>query len=1237
MRAAVGFDAFRAVRTVGSPESPIADWSATRARAEPLISYAQNNEDVRLCRVFCDVESGFYVDIGAGDPTEGSVSRLFYDRGWSGVNVEPSPVFKLLQEARPRDVNIRAAVSEIEGDAVPFFVTYPDLGLSTLDPTAHAHVPDAIERFEQISVPQHRLDTILREHTAGRTIHFLKIDVEGAERQVLASSDWSEYRPIVVVVEAVKSWSASPTHEDWEEILVTAGYDLAAFDGVNRFYLERSHDHLADALAYPISALDRFEPAALRRSRSEASDLRSELADAGSEQDRLVDENERLEAERRDLEAQIATLHDVQRSLGSENEQLRTGLGELYGSRTWRAGRVVARAAWPAVAIGRRLRGTRRRQRRRLTPERAYAQATAKGRPWHFPRPGGAHAPTTTELRGLIRALGKEHRRIDVRSASHLADAIDRTNWADENSLFEKRLSWEQRQAIVEADALTRLVAAGVRSAAPSTRGRIGPTEQSRLVVDARCLQDPAYRPRGVGLHAEAVLRALQMSGRFHLTLLTSAELPELEEAIATLADRVVAAPYPTQASDVALFVELSPMTASIAPATPYLLSETCRTAAIVYDFIPTDYPAAYLGSPTAMLANRIRIEALRHYDLLLPISQATAAAGRRILGPAGVAVTGVADPLRGAVPRRPRVNEPFVLVPAGGDARKNCAAAVTALASYQARGRPPLRIVVAGNVTPSQASALHDLARETGLGEGTVDMLYDTDADELVGLYESAELVFVGSLAEGFSIPVAEALLRGTPVVASDVPAHRELVGAGPWLSPPRSIEKFADALEHVLSRPEQILESQRGALGDAADPNAVAERVTTAVTRLLAGDRSRRVAPGRQDHRPRIAVLAPYPPQRSGVADYTAFTFRQVAVHAAVDVYSSAPNMDSPIRIHPLSSAPFLDERVDAVVSVVGNSHFHFPILDLLGSFGGACIAHDDRMVEAYGWDRGDAWLAEFVSRRGRAVGAGELADVLFDLDRLPSIGYDVIAEQATPLIVHSNALARRIERETDVKPVVLPFVPYNIPGSERIDDASRSRARHDLGFAEDEFHLGTFGIVDRRTKGADLVIGALAWLRSWGIPAQLHVIGSAPSGEREALDGMADELEVSGSVTFHGRVSRAELERFLLAVDVAVQLRTSGMLSLSGSVTDCFAYAVPTVTTIDMAVELDAPLSYTRTVEPTTSSLLVAEAIEPLLHARRELAGTIDDERQDYLERRSVESYAHALLSALGMNES
>jgi FkbM family methyltransferase len=301
--------------------------------SEPVVSYSQNAEDVRLWRVFRTVEQGFYVDVGAADPDADSVTRLFYEHGWSGVNIEPSPIFDALGAARPRDVNLQIAVGESEG-SVPFFLTYPHLGASTLDLSAHDGMPGAIERTEEIAVPQRRLDSILEEHARDRTIHFLKVDAEGAERQVLASSDWSAFRPVVVVAEAVASFSTTPTHEAWEGILTAAGYLFAAFDGINRFYVDEAHEHLLPSLAYPVSALDRYVPASQQASEARLAGALDELALKTAESEEL----------RRSHARTVAELTEA-----------RHALDVVHGSLTWRAGRAVATVARPALDLADRL------------------------------------------------------------------------------------------------------------------------------------------------------------------------------------------------------------------------------------------------------------------------------------------------------------------------------------------------------------------------------------------------------------------------------------------------------------------------------------------------------------------------------------------------------------------------------------------------------------------------------------------------------------------------------------------------------------------------------------------------------------------------------------------------------------------------------------------------------------------------------------------------------------------
>lgn len=73
-------------------------------------SYSQFMEDLVLYCALKDAignRNGFYIDVGANDPTADSVTKFFYDRGWHGINIEPLPdKCALLVEQRPRDINL---------------------------------------------------------------------------------------------------------------------------------------------------------------------------------------------------------------------------------------------------------------------------------------------------------------------------------------------------------------------------------------------------------------------------------------------------------------------------------------------------------------------------------------------------------------------------------------------------------------------------------------------------------------------------------------------------------------------------------------------------------------------------------------------------------------------------------------------------------------------------------------------------------------------------------------------------------------------------------------------------------------------------------------------------------------------------------------------------------------------------------------------------------------------------
>lgn len=222
-----------------------------------FISYAQNFEDVVLWRAFRDLSEGTYVDVGAADPNDDSVTRAFYDRGWSGVDIEPNPEFAArLRDQRPRDVVVESCVGGSGESSVLLHLVH-GTGLSTVRSEFAERIDDPSLEIEAIRVPNRSLDEILE--TSGlldRPIHFLKVDVEGAEQSVLSSIDLRRWRPWVVVVEATEPRSTTVSFNAWEHFLVDAGYLFCLFDGLNRFYVAVEHEELQSVLSAPANYFD---------------------------------------------------------------------------------------------------------------------------------------------------------------------------------------------------------------------------------------------------------------------------------------------------------------------------------------------------------------------------------------------------------------------------------------------------------------------------------------------------------------------------------------------------------------------------------------------------------------------------------------------------------------------------------------------------------------------------------------------------------------------------------------------------------------------------------------------------------------------------------------------------------------------------------------------------------------------------------------------------------------------
>ena len=97
--------------------------------------------------------------------------------------------------------------------------------------------------------------------------------------------------------------------------------------------------------------------------------------------------------------------------------------------------------------------------------------------------------------------------------------------------------------------------------------------------------------------------------------------------------------------------------------------------------------------------------------------------------------------------------------------------------------------------------SNIYKTYQELNLNSKQVKFLGYVHSDDLIELYSGAEIFVFSSLYEGFGLPPLEAMACGTPVVASDIPVFREILGDAALLVDPFAPEKIANAIYRVLT----------------------------------------------------------------------------------------------------------------------------------------------------------------------------------------------------------------------------------------------------------------------------------------------------------------------------------------------------------------------------------------------------------------------------------------------------
>lgn len=147
------------------------------------VSYSQAAEDIALLQVLGS-KSGFYIDVGAHHPSRFSVTRLLYQRGWNGINIDANPAVQhIFEQERPRDIFIHAAVGpEVEYQ----FTIFEESALSTTNIHWRERFQSQGNKVDyETTVRGIKLYDLIMKLPQDQRIDLLNIDIEGADLEAL--------------------------------------------------------------------------------------------------------------------------------------------------------------------------------------------------------------------------------------------------------------------------------------------------------------------------------------------------------------------------------------------------------------------------------------------------------------------------------------------------------------------------------------------------------------------------------------------------------------------------------------------------------------------------------------------------------------------------------------------------------------------------------------------------------------------------------------------------------------------------------------------------------------------------------------------------------------------------------------------------------------------------------------------------------------------------------------------
>lgn len=516
-------------------------------------------------------------------------------------------------------------------------------------------------------------------------------------------------------------------------------------------------------------------------------------------------------------------------------------------------------------------------------------------------------------------------------------------------------------------------------------------------------------------------------------------------------------------------------------------------------------------------------------------------------------------------------LTQPFVLYTGGVDERKNLLRLIRAFADLPTSLRMGHQLLLVGKISSDQLSEIQELGQTCGLGPDELCFTgYVTD-EELVQLYNLCALFVFPSWHEGFGLPALEAMACGAAVIGANTSSLPEVIGFEAALFDPFDVAaitaKMAEALGNEAFR--TILRSHGVQQAKRFSWDESAKRAIVVWESLQKPHAECQLINQTTPRKPRLAFVSPLPPERTGIAGYSAELLPALSAHYDIEIIVSQNTVEDPRvkhhdKVRDVSWLRSHAGEIDRVIYQIGNSPFHEHMLSLVQEIPGTVVLHDFYLSGLMAWLElhagvKHAWTRALYASHGYRAVCERYRDAEAAKQHYPA-NLNILTH-AEGIIVHSEhsrTLARQCYGDSIADDwEVIPLLRSPV---EKVD---KETAREQLNIDANDFVVCCFGFLDFTKLNHRLL---KCWLNSAlaeNTRCRLYFVGENHGGDYGA--SLLQTIRSSGHserICITGYVSSEIFRQYLMAADMAVQLRTLSRGETSASALDCMNHALPLI---------------------------------------------------------------------------